>query len=115
MLEQLYVDNYRTFVGFRFAPPRFSVIVAENGAGKTALWEVLCGLQDILVQGASVGDVFPTTTLTRWDNDLQQLGYRAGRMLIDRIEKNVAQSALKLKGQLYPAGTTVPERGEKHA
>lgn len=72
MLERLYADNYRTLVNFRFEPPRFSVVVGENGAGKTALWEVLCGLQDVIVQGASVADAFPTSTLTRWDTRSEQ-------------------------------------------
>lgn len=72
MLERLYADNYRTLVNFRFEPPRFSVVVGENGAGKTALWEVLCGLQDVVVQGASVAEAFPTSTLTRWDARSEQ-------------------------------------------
>jgi predicted ATPase len=72
MFERLYVDNYRTLTAFRFEPPPFSVLVGENGTGKTALWEVLCGLQDVVVQGASVADAFPTSTLTRWDARLEQ-------------------------------------------
>jgi LacI family transcriptional regulator len=50
--------------------------------------------------------------LTRWDNELQDLGFRAGKMLVDRIEKNAKQPAQKLTGHLVPAGTTV-EGGDR--
>lgn len=72
VLERLYADNYRTLVGFCFEPPAFSVLIGDNGAGKTALYELLCGLQDVVVRGASVAEAFPTSTLTRWDTRSEQ-------------------------------------------
>ena len=53
--------------------------------------------------------------LTIWDNELEQLGFRAGNMLIERIEKNAKQPALMLRGQLHPAGSTVVNSGDKNA
>ncbi|HEY4118607.1 MAG TPA: AAA family ATPase, partial [Byssovorax sp.] len=72
MLKRLDVDNYRTLVDFSLEPPATSVLVGENGTGKTAIWEVLAALQDILVHGAAVEDTFKPTTVTRWGSSNDQ-------------------------------------------
>ena len=41
MLKRIYLHNFRSFVNFEWAPPPASVLVGDNGAGKSALIEVL--------------------------------------------------------------------------
>ncbi len=66
MLKQIRIHNYKCFVDFKLDLPQMSAIVGSNGSGKTSLWEVLAGLQDLVVRGADVASAFPTRTLSRW-------------------------------------------------
>lgn len=62
MLKRIYIHNYRTFMNFEWHPPAVCVLVGPNGVGKSALIEVLCSLQDLVVQGRRVEDLgFPST------------------------------------------------------
>lgn len=73
MLRRIYADNYRCLVNFEFAPQQVNLLVGDNGSGKTAVFDVLEALQDIVVRGLAVEEVLPTTTLTRWDTrDVQR-------------------------------------------
>lgn len=73
MLRRIYADNYRCLVNFEFAPQQVNLLVGDNGSGKTAVFDVLEALQDIVVRGHAVDEVLPTTTLTRWDTrDVQR-------------------------------------------
>src|SRR5688572_13404017 len=69
MLTRVSIHNYSCFVGFQLELPRRLLLVGSNGSGKTSLWRALAGLQDVIVHGTDVADVFPTTTLTRWLHD----------------------------------------------
>lgn len=71
--------------------------------------------QDVaLVSIASAREAVGTLPkLTHWNNELEKLGYQAGKMLIDGIEQHTQQPALMLRGRLCPAGTTVIA-GENH-
>ncbi|MDP3238734.1 MAG: AAA family ATPase [Myxococcales bacterium] len=66
MLKKLRVQNYRTFEDFEFVPGRgVSVLIGENGSGKSALGEVL----EMLVKftgGASLTELFSARSLCRW-------------------------------------------------
>lgn len=55
-LSRIYIHNFRSFVNFEWRPPAACVLVGDNGAGKSALVEVLCILRDLLVEGKSVDD-----------------------------------------------------------
>ncbi len=76
MLKHVSIHNYNCFVDFELDLPRMSLLVGSNGSGKTSLWEVLAGLQDVIVWGADVTSAFPTSTLTRWrkDDPVQRFG-----------------------------------------
>jgi predicted ATPase len=71
MLTRLSIHNYNCFVEFEIELPRRLLVVGSNGSGKTSLWTALVGLQDLIVRGADVADVFPTRTLTRWLRDTE--------------------------------------------
>jgi predicted ATPase len=72
MLKRLFVDNYRSLCGFELRPTDLLLLVGDNGSGKTSVWEVLAGLQDLLVRGQMTDDAFPTESLTRWRKDSVQ-------------------------------------------
>ena len=66
MLRRVYVDNYRSFTNFAFEPALRSLLVGENGSGKSSLLDVLHALHAVLAQQAEVKDAFPTGTLSRF-------------------------------------------------
>jgi len=66
MLTRVSIRNYRCFANVELELPSRLLLVGSNGSGKSTLWEVLAGLQDVIVRGADVTDAFPTASLTRW-------------------------------------------------
>lgn len=72
MLARIALNNYNCFVGFEIRLPRRLLLVGSNGSGKTSLWEAIAALQDFLVRGSDVADVFPTRSRTRWLRDNTQ-------------------------------------------
>jgi predicted ATPase len=69
MLNSISIHNFHCFVNFKLDLPRRLSLVGSNGSGKTSLWEVLAGLQDVVVRGVEAEVVFPTHSLTRWLRD----------------------------------------------
>lgn len=73
MLKRLSADNYRSLSNFELQPAEpVLLLVGNNGSGKTSLWEVLAGLQDLIVRGHVVDAAFPSESLTRWRKDTVQ-------------------------------------------
>ncbi|MBZ0150664.1 MAG: AAA family ATPase [Planctomycetes bacterium] len=72
MLKRLRVDNFRSLGNTTLEPSGLSLLIGDNGSGKTSLFEVLDLLRQLLVDGARVGDLFPATTLTRWRRETAQ-------------------------------------------
>ena len=66
MLQRLYVDNYRCLVNFDLPLQELSLLLGPSGAGKTSVLDVVFALRRLLGEGARIADVFPTGTLTRW-------------------------------------------------
>ena len=68
MLQRLYVDNYKCLVNFDLPLQELSLLLGPNGAGKTSVLDIVFALRRILGEGARItdADVFPTRTLTRW-------------------------------------------------
>jgi predicted ATPase len=72
MWKSIGIHHYNCFVDFELTLPDKVLLVGSNGSGKTSLWEVLCGLQDVIVRSADVASAFPTRSLTRWLDDPSQ-------------------------------------------
>ena len=70
MLSRMHVDNFRCLVNFDLKLDRLNLLLGENGAGKTTVFEVLRRLQGFLGGTLNVDAAFPAQDLTRW----QQLG-----------------------------------------
>ena len=70
MLRRLYVDNYKCLVNFDLSLQELSLLLGPNGAGKTSVFDVVFALRQLLDGRARITDedVFPTRTLTRWQN-----------------------------------------------
>lgn len=69
MLKRIEIHNYKCFVDFSLDLPGLCLFVGSNGSGKSSLWQVLAGLQDVIARGEEVTKAFPTTTLTKWRKD----------------------------------------------
>ena len=74
MIKRVAIDNFRCFVNFEFVPGRLNLLLGSNGSGKSSFFDVLTGVVDLIIQSADVNDLFPTSTLTRWDTrELQRI------------------------------------------
>ena len=68
MLKRIYVNNYKCLLNFELRFQELTLLIGQNGAGKTAVFDVLYALRRLLEGRARVTDrdVFPFSTLTRW-------------------------------------------------
>jgi predicted ATPase len=74
VIKRLYVDNYKCLVNFELPLQELTLLVGPNGAGKTSVLNVMSALRRLLAGVAKVTDtgIFPTQTLTRWQQrDIQ--------------------------------------------
>jgi len=74
MINRLYVDNYKCLVNFDLKLEELSLLLGPNGVGKSSVLDVIFALRQLLGGTAKVTDkdIFPTTTLTRWqDRNIQ--------------------------------------------
>ncbi|HRA89007.1 MAG TPA: AAA family ATPase, partial [Planctomycetaceae bacterium] len=77
MITSLSIDNYRCFSGFTWTPERLSLLLGENGSGKTSVFDVLDALREIITKGEPTETAFPVESLCKWraDSDgLQEFG-----------------------------------------
>lgn len=66
MLTRILADNFRALVSFELRPGRLSLLLGENGSGKTSLLEVLGNLRDLIVLGRLAAELFAGTK-TKWE------------------------------------------------
>jgi ATPase subunit of ABC transporter with duplicated ATPase domains len=73
VLTRIFADNYRALVNFELRPGRLSLLLGDNGSGKTSVLNVLGSLHDLIVLGSSAADLF-LATRTKWETrDVQRL------------------------------------------
>ena len=69
MIESVYIDNYKCFGNTEIDDLQsFNLLIGENGAGKTALFEVLSLLKNLVIDEEKLDSLLPSNTLTRWEN-----------------------------------------------
>ena len=75
VLRRIYVHNYKCLQDFELELQETVLLLGANGAGKTAVLDVVYGLRRLLSADARIADqdVFNPSTLTRWQNDLRQV------------------------------------------
>jgi len=68
MFKRIYIDNYKSLVNFDLRLQDLTLLVGQNGTGKTAVLDVVYALRRLLEGTARVTDrdVFPPSSLTRW-------------------------------------------------
>lgn len=68
MIRRIYVDNYKCLVNFELKLDELTLLLGMNGAGKSAVLDVLFGLRQLLSGSAKILDrsTFPPSTCTRW-------------------------------------------------
>ena len=59
MLKRVYADNYRSLVNFEFQLAKCSLLLGDNGSGKSCTFEIIEAIQDIVLHGHGVTDVLP--------------------------------------------------------
>lgn len=98
MLKRIFADNFRALVNFEFRPGQLSLLLGENGSGKTSVLEVLGALHDLIVLGRPANELF-SFTRTRWETrDVQ-------RFELDlRSQDGVYRYALEIQHPEEPHG-----------
>lgn len=72
MITRIYVENYKCLQNLEIEFGAVCILMGRNGAGKSAVFEVLHALQRILCQDDRPGDYFHEGTHTRWDERKEQ-------------------------------------------
>jgi len=73
MLKKLTVDNFRCLEEFEIEFGGLSLLLGVNGAGKSTVFEVIQRLCDFVVGHKEVDEVFPRSTITRWQKSANQI------------------------------------------
>lgn len=68
MIRRLYASNYRTLVNFEIDFGSLTLLLGPNGSGKTSVFEVMRALRDFVGGEHTASELFPGTTLTRWQH-----------------------------------------------
>ena len=68
MIKRIHIDSYKSLVNFDLRLQDLTLLVGRNGSGKTAVLDVVYALRKLLDGTARVADrdVFPPSSLTRW-------------------------------------------------
>lgn len=68
MIESVYIDNYKCFENTEIDLHSFNLLIGDNGAGKTAFFEVLSVAKALVIEEEKIDEVLSEQTLTRWQN-----------------------------------------------
>ena len=63
MIHGFYADNFRCLLNFDLELDEANVLLGANGSGKTSVLSILKKIQDLIVRGSKVGEVFPAPDL----------------------------------------------------
>ena len=63
MIHRFYADNFRCLLNFELELGEANVFLGVNGSGKTSVLTILKKIQDLIVLGSKVGEVFPARDL----------------------------------------------------
>jgi hypothetical protein len=72
MISRIYIDNYKCFTNFEYRPDTLQLLLGANGAGKSAIFDILDALREVVVDGATALSAFPSSTVTAWDRRSEQ-------------------------------------------
>jgi energy-coupling factor transporter ATP-binding protein EcfA2 len=69
MITRLYVDNYKGLNDFTLEPQQLTLLLGENGSGKSTVFEVLDALRRLLTPGYAISHCFPLANWSRPSRD----------------------------------------------
>ena len=72
MLKRVYIDNYKSLVNVEIGLNEINLFLGANGAGKSAVFEVLKKVQDFVCVGERITRVFSPESRTRWQSSPYQ-------------------------------------------
>lgn len=73
MITRLYVDNYRCLTNFELTLSPMTLLLGDNGTGKSSVLAVIDALCRIASDpGVDLGELLPASSLTRWDRRREQ-------------------------------------------
>ena len=72
MLKRLHIDNYKCLTNFDVPFGELTLLLGENGCGKSAVFEVIAKLRDFIGGDARVGYLFPAADITSWSRKPEQ-------------------------------------------
>ena len=74
VLERIYIKNYKCLADFNLQLQETTLLLGDNGSGKTAVLDVVYGLRQLLAGEVKITDpvAFPSSTLTRWQTCQEQ-------------------------------------------
>lgn len=109
MINHLYIDNFRCFTNFEWKPGRLSLLLGDNGNGKSSIFDVVETLRDFLTKHTETETAFPMSTLTAWDKRGEQTfelgiagngGQYVYRLVIDH-NVEIQRNRIKLERLMY--------------
>ena len=68
MLTRLYIDNFLCFSNFELRLESLTLLLGENGSGKTSIIELIDRIRRFVIGGTDIDAFAPSSTLTRWDS-----------------------------------------------
>jgi energy-coupling factor transporter ATP-binding protein EcfA2 len=70
MLKRIYADNFKCLVNFEWelGSARINLMLGPNGSGKTTVFDCLEALRAFANGDGELDDLFPASTLTRWQD-----------------------------------------------
>jgi predicted ATPase len=72
MLNRIYIDNYKCCVNLEVKFNSINLLLGENGAGKSTIFEVLHKLQGLVSRSQEISKLFSFEDLTRWQTTYRQ-------------------------------------------
>ena len=72
MLKRLYVDNYKCLVNFELFLDPTTLLAGLNGTGKSTIFDLLEKLRVFVAGETSLGDNFPSDSITHWQRSNMQ-------------------------------------------
>ncbi len=72
MINHLYIDNFRCFSEFEWKPTALSLLLGDNGTGKSSILDLLETLRNFVTNPFDSRVAFPTETLTAWEDRPEQ-------------------------------------------
>lgn len=66
MLQRIFIDNYKCCVNFEVRFDSINLLLGDNGAGKSTVFETMRKIQALLGEGREIMDLFSVDSLTRW-------------------------------------------------